>query len=370
MPHPISVALDAHVVGRQKGGNETYALALAGGLAARPDIELFAYVDGRAVWPGDRPQGLHLRSLASHGPAVRIPVELPIRAALDRADLLHVQYVAPPIIRTPVVTAVHDVSFEDVPESFPVMTRIRLRTLVRFAIRQSAAIVTPSEFSRSRILHYYGVDPSRVFVTPLALPRALSLPDREAARGRTARLGLPDSFVLFVGQLSPRKNVARLVAATAEARARGAEVGLVLAGAPGREPEEVHAAIAAAGAEAWTQNLGYVDAPLLAALYATARVIAYPSLYEGFGLPVLEGMAAGVPVVASSTAAIPEVAGDAALLVDPTDVAALADAIVEAACNEATRARLSAAGPLRAARFTATDLAQSTVSAYRYALGR
>lgn len=146
--------------------------------------------------------------------------------------------------------------------------------------------------------------------------------------------------------------------------------GLVLAGSPGGRAADVESAIRSNDAVAWVRRLGYVDDETLAALYRHARVVAYPSLYEGFGLPVLEGMAAGVPVVTSATSAIPELAREAALLVDPTDVEALGDAIFAAACDEGVRGRLSAAGPERAARFTVARLADTTVAAYRYALGR
>lgn len=367
---PIRVALDAHVVGHQKGGNETYVLALAEGLAARPDVQLLAYVDRGSSWPGDPAVGRSLRPLVSGRPHLRIPFELPVRAARDGADLLHVQYVAPPLSRTPVVTAIHDVSFVDVPGLLPVAMRIRLRALVGLAVRQSAAVVTPSAFTRERLLDRFDIDPARVFITPPAQRPRNATPDHDGGRARSAGPALPEAYVLYVGGLHPRKNVARLVAAVAGARARGADVGLVLAGSTGGRAADVESAIYSNDAAAWVRRLGYVDDETLAGLYRRARVVAYPSLYEGFGLPVLEGMAAGVPVVASASSAIPEVAGDAALLVDPVDVPALADAILRAACDETTRARLSAAGPARAARFTVTRLAATTVAAYRYALAR
>jgi glycosyltransferase involved in cell wall biosynthesis len=366
---PIRVALDAHVVGRHKGGNETYVLALADGLAARPDVDVLAYVDRGMRWPGEPPVGLSVRSLVSRRPHARIPVELPIRAARDRAELLHVQYVAPPLSWTAVVTAIHDLSFEDAPQLLPLPIRLRLQAFVRLAALRSAAIVTPSAFTRERLLHHFDIDPERVFVTPPARRPMNATADADGRAG-IARRALPSAYVLYVGSLQPRKNVARLVRAVAGARARGADVGLVLAGSPGAAAADVESAIASNNGAAWVHRLGYVDDETLTGLYGRARVVAYPSLYEGFGLPVLEGMAAGVPVVASATSAIPEVAGAAALLVDPTNVEALGEAILTAACNDDVRGRLCAAGPDRAARFTAASLAETTVAAYRFALGR
>jgi glycosyltransferase involved in cell wall biosynthesis len=295
---------------------------------------------------------------------------LPVRVTRDRADLLHVQYVAPPVARTPIVTAVHDLSFEDAPHHLPPAMRLRLRALVRLSVRRSAVVVTPSHFSRERLLCHLDVDPGNVFVTPPAvrLSPASAVPDRDSAR--LHHLGLPAQFVLFVGRVEPRKNVARLIAAVAAGRMGGAELGLVLAGSSGGRPTpDVEAAISSWSAGSWVRRLGYVSDDTLALLYRSARVVAYPSLYEGFGLPVLEAMAAGVPVVASAISAIPEVAGDAALLVDPEDVHALGEALLEAACDERTRARLATAGPARAAGFTAASFAASTMAAYRHALG-
>lgn len=365
----MRVGLDSHVVGRRKTGNETYLIGLATGLAARSDVTVIAYLERGAAWP--RPEnGLALRRLRATWPQLRIPIELPIRARLDAVDLLHVQYVAPPVSGVPVVIAIHDVSFEDEPALLPSQTRWRLQSTVRLAVRTSAVVVTPSEFSRGRILHHYHLDPERVMVTPPAI-----LPMTSRAGGMTAepihgRLGLPAAFVLCVGSLEPRKNVPRLIAAVSQSRERGVELGLALAGQEGSGSREVDEAIARHRAEGWVRRLGYVDDATLAVLYAEARVVAYASIYEGFGLPVIEAMARGTPVVAGNRAAIPEVASDAALLVDPYDVDAISEAVAAAATQAELRDRLRAAGPIRAAAFGVATTAETTMRAYRSALSR
>jgi glycosyltransferase involved in cell wall biosynthesis len=365
---PIRVALDAHVVGRRKTGNETYLVALATGLAARADIHLTAYVEGGAAWPGPV-DGIVFKHLRITWPHLRIPLELPIRARLDAVDLLHVQYVAPPVPGVRVVTAIHDVSFEDEPGLIPAPTRLRLQSTVRLAVRTSAAVVTPSEFSRGRLLHHFDLDPQRVVVTPPGIPVQASSSGADAATIR-AGLGLSGPFVLCVGNLERRKNVPRLIAAIAHARERGVELGLALAGQRGAGAAEVHEAIARHRAEGWVRQLGYVDRATLDTLYAEARIVAYVSLYEGFGLPVLEAMARGIPVVAANRASIPEVAGDAALLVDPLDVVAISDGLATAASQPEVRDRLRTAGLIRAAAFTVDAMAAATTHAYRLALAR
>jgi glycosyltransferase involved in cell wall biosynthesis len=366
---PIRVALDAHVVGRRKTGNETYLIGLATGLAARSDVIVTVYLERGAAWP--RPEtALTTHRLRTSWPQLRIPLELPIRARLDGVDLLHVQYVAPPVAGVPVVTAIHDVSFEDEPALLPSLTRWRLQSTVRLAVRTSAMVVTPSEFSRTRILHHYDLDPDRVVVTPPGiLPMTIRGEEvaREAIRDQ---LGLPAEFVLCVGNLEPRKNVPRLIGAIAQARARGVELGLALAGLRGSGAGAVDEAITRHRAEGWVRQLGYVDDGILAVLYAEARIVAYVSIYEGFGLPVLEGMSHGTPVVAGNRAAIPEVAADAAVLVDPYDVDAISDALSTVASESELRDRLRAGGPIRAAAFGVAATAEATMRAYRAALSR
>jgi glycosyltransferase involved in cell wall biosynthesis len=365
---PIRVGLDAHVVGRRKTGNETYVLGLAVGLAARSDVEVTAYLPRGVAWPLDG-ASVRIRRLWSPRPELRIALELPVRARRDRVDLLHVQYVAPPLAGLPVVTAVHDVSFEDQPDLFPRPMLWRLRSTVRHAVRRSAVVVTPSEFSRQRLIHHYRLDPARVLVTPPSATVTAAAGPAEAGR-LVAQLGVAEPFVLVVGDLHPRKNVPRVIEAVARARAGGTQLGVVLAGQRAWGAAEVDAAVQRHDAGAWVHRVGYVDGPSLGALYAEARVVAYLSLYEGFGLPMIEAMASGTPVVAADRTAIPEVAADAALLVDPLDNDAICDALVRAATDTQVRARLRSAGLARAARFTPAATAEATMVAYRRAVGR
>ena len=177
-------------------------------------------------------------------------------------------------------------------------------------------------------------------------------------------LGLPARFVLTVGNLHPRKNIPRLIRALARARAEGAgDLHLVLAGQRAWKAAAVDAAVEEADGRGWVHELGYVSVETLRALNSAAHVVAYPSKYEGFGLPVLEALACGAVVLAADATAIPEVAGDAAVLVDPDDDGAVTKGLLRAATDESLRSRLRLAGPLRAAAFTWDACAQRTLEA-------
>jgi glycosyltransferase involved in cell wall biosynthesis len=366
-PPIIRPALDAHVVGRRKTGNETYVVKLAEALALRPDIRPVAYVDAGTQWPN--PGGPETRELHSRAPFLRIPFELPTRARRDGCDLLHVQYVAPPLARLPLVTAIHDVSFEDVPGLFSRKTELRLKLSVRLSARRSKVVITISEFTRSRLIHHYHLDPDKVVVTPLGVDSAWGPLGAADAATRLEGIDLPSSYVLAVGNLHPRKNIARLIGAIGAARKAGAgDLHLVLAGQRWWRSDHIDRATESADASGWVHQLGYVADGALPALYSMATVVAYPSLYEGFGLPVVEALACGAVVVASNTTSIPEVAGSAALLVDPTDETAIAEAIARAATDEHLRDQLKAAGPERARLFSWDRCADLTVEAYRLAL--
>lgn len=364
----IRVALDAHVVGRRMTGNETYVVNLADALAVRPEVDLVTYLDAGRTWPHDPPPG-SVRHLRLRAPQLRIPLELPVRARRDGADLLHVQYVAP-ISRLPVVTAVHDVSFEDIPQVFSRATTLRLKVSIRASVRRSGAVLALSEFTRQRILHHYGVRPEKVIVAPAGVSGRWRRIDDRVVDERLMPLGLPARFVLAVGNLHPRKNIPRLVRSVARLRSAGADdIGLVIAGQRSWRADDVVDAIRQVGGEDWVTLTGYVADDVLEALYNRAHIVAYPSLYEGFGLPVAEALAIGAVVVASDSTSIPEVAGDAALLVDSTNDEALSEGLIRAATDDALRARLAAAGPKRAASLTWDACAAASVEGYRVALG-
>jgi glycosyltransferase involved in cell wall biosynthesis len=288
----------------------------------------------------------------------------PLPPPLDRADLIHAPSpsAVPPVRPGQrLVVTVHDVAFRLHPAMYPPPWRALYRLGLRRALRRADAILAPSRHTAEDLVRS-GAERRRVHVTPLAASLPSPSEDPEPVLDG---LEIPRPYLLFVGTLEPRKNLVRLVRAYRRAiDAGGLTHGLVLAGPLGWKAGPVHREIAVPGPGRIALT-GRVDAPTLDALYRGADLFCYPSLYEGFGLPVLEAMARGVPVVCSNTSSLPEVAGSASVQVDPTSVPDLSDAIARILGDAAERDRLAAAGPVRAATFSWDHTANETLAAYR-----
>jgi glycosyltransferase involved in cell wall biosynthesis len=288
--------------------------------------------------------------------------ELP--EALTRCDVVHATNHAavPPAGPAALVVTVHDLAFERFPELFPRHWRLLYRAGLRATIRRADAIAVPSGSTASDLIEH-GADPSRIHVTPLASSLAVNDSDPDEV---LVRLGIEGPFVLFVGTLEPRKNVVRLVRAYRQVAAELPH-SLVLAGPDGWHGEELAAELSRPGPGRIVRT-GRLPGDELDALYRRADVLAYPSIAEGFGLPVLEAMQRGLPVVTSNGSSLPEVAGQAAVLVEPEDVGGIADAIAEVLTDGTLAKRLREAGTERAAGFSWEATATATLGAYRAAM--
>lgn len=289
-------------------------------------------------------------------------------ASLRGAEILHaVNHAAvPPAAEGQrLVVTVHDLAVERFPRLFPRSWRLLYRLGLRAAVRRATAILTPSRNTAEDLLSRTGVDPARLHVVPLAP----ALPSGPLDVDETlSRLKVPSRFVLFVGTLEPRKNLVRLVRAYRRVAANGLPHALVLAGPLGWHHEALMRELALEGPGEIVMT-GPLSGEEVDALYRAADVFAYPSLYEGFGIPVAEAMARGVPTVASATSSIPEVAGDAALGVDPRSVPELAHAIESLLTDVELAERCAARGRAQAERFSWDETARRTLEVYERVLG-
>jgi len=304
----------------------------------------------RLVWPG--------RLLTRAWVTVRRP-GLP-GGLLDHLDLVHATSAAvPPTRGRPLVATVHDLAFRHYPDAYPAAGRRYHERSAQIVADEAARVLVPSEATARDLAELYGVDRGRVTITPLGV----EVPDEpdHAGAGRLLReLGVRGPFLLAVGTLEPRKNLPRLLDAFGEAAAALPDHWLVVVGPVGWGPR-----LRPTWDSVRVKLAGPVGDRLLHALYQAADGLAYPSLYEGFGLPVLEAMANGTPVLTSDRSSLPEVAGDAALLVDPLDRAAIAAGLVRLAGDAGLRERLTEAGWRRAAGFTWRATAAATWATYR-----
>lgn len=263
------------------------------------------------------------------------------------------------------VVTIHDLFFYRHAEQTGAEIRRDYAPLVKAHAFRADAIVTPSESTKEEVLRVLGVSEEKIQVTPLGI-------DPEAFRARPAeeeqlakRYRLPPRYVLAVASLEPRKNVSRLVEAIGQLTKRGWDGALVLAGGSDRDDLEIERLLERRQLGDQVTRLGYVPPAHLPAIYRRARVVANVSLWEGFGLPVLEAMACGVPVVASDIPSHHEVAADGALYVDPNQTESIAQGIERAWQNESERARLIEQSGARLGRFSWEDTARKTVALYR-----
>jgi alpha-1,3-rhamnosyl/mannosyltransferase len=269
-------------------------------------------------------------------------------------------YLMPYVPGVPAVVTLYDL----IPQLFPQVVSARARWLfqgaTRLALRAARQVVTISEASRRDLLAAYWLNPARVTAIPLA-PDPVMQPQPAAERARVReKFGLPGRFVLYLGINKPHKNLARLVEAWAQVRT---EAPLVIAGAWDDRYPEVKAQAAALGDR--VRFLGPVANADQPGLYAAATVFVFPSLYEGFGLPVIEAMACGTAVACANTSSLPEAAGDAAVLFEPTQVAAMAEALGWVLEDEGLRATLRERGLAQAKRFTWERVGREMLEIYR-----
>lgn len=315
----------------------------------------------------------HVSGRRTVQPAARIAWEqlvLPgqLAALKPRVDLLHGMAYALPVGWTGRgVVTIYDLSFLRFPRTFNLLNRIYLTATTRATARRARRILTISEATRRDIVRLLSVPEQRVDVTyPAAEGRYRLLPASAVEAFRQSR-GLPESFVFAVGTLEPRKNLVGLLHAFA--RLRSPRVPLYVAGGIGWRFSPIFDTVQRLGLQTDVHFLGFVPDDELPLWYNAARLFAFPSLYEGFGLPVLEAMACGTPVITSTEASLPEVAGQAAVLVPPQDTDRLALEMEHVLDDPQRQMEMRTAGRIQASRFSWRAMTDQTIASYERAAG-
>jgi glycosyltransferase involved in cell wall biosynthesis len=372
----FTVGLNAlHLVPGETGGSELYARRLVGALAASdraPRLIVFA--------PHESAASLAAEPWAERVEIVRVPVlarsrvrrvlaeqtVLPRAVSRSGVRLLHNLFTtAPAFLGVPQVTTILDVIYKRFPEAHARLLTQGMRVLVPLAARRSRRVLTLSQAAKDDIVRFLGVPGERVDVTYLG--PALSATESVSEDVLRRRLGLGNEpIVLTVSAKRPHKNLDRLFEAFLGVATETRPTLVVPGYATFHEPE-LRARVEAMGGAGRIRFTGWLEDDLLDGLYRAASCFIFPSLAEGFGLPVLDALVRGTPTACSNASSLPEVAGDAVLYFDPTDVGAMTRAIERLLTDAALRERLSLAGPERARAFTWERTAQATLESYRRA---
>ncbi len=372
----MRIALDYTPAIEQRGGIGRYVRELVAALAyldGESDYRLFTAGASRDALPAPpnvnfqwRPCPLTPGWLARIWHRARLP--LPVEAFTGRVDLFHAtDFVLPPTLpATRTLLTVHDLSFVRVPEAASPALKAYLDAVVPRSVARADHVLADSRASKADLIELYGTPGDKITVLLSGVDtRFQKVTDQEALTACRRKYGLDClTYLLSVGTVQPRKNYSRVIEAVAAVREQGHDLHYAIAGGKGWLEDEMQRTIARLGADEYVHLLGLVADEDLPALYSEARALIMASLYEGFGLPVLEAFACGAPVICSNISSLPEVAGEAALLVDPYDGSAICDAILTLENDAALQGRLVEAGYQQAAQFTWEKSARQLHSIY------
>ncbi len=367
------IALDVSSAVHRRAGMGRYAQELAAALQAVDagrEYTLFynRAAEARVEAPLDRLPRLALE-LRDRPWRLRVALAYLTRVAQDRllpgVDLFHAtDHLLPHLTRVQSVFTLHDLAFRFYPETHTPLNRWFLTLLMPRFLRAADRVIADSAATARDAARFYGLDAARAKVIYPGVSARFRPAGPEGVAAVRAQYDLPERFILSVGTVEPRKNLSALLEAYLALRSQETAAALVIVGKRGWRSEPFFRRLRELGLEDQVVFPGFVADEDLPALYSAASLLAFPSLYEGFGLPVLEAMACGTPVVCSNASSLPEVAGDSALLLPPGDIGALTEAIRRVLVDDDLRARLRAGGPGRAGRFTWENAARRTAEVY------
>lgn len=346
-------------------GTERYSYELLAALARIDHFNSYTlYCNGLPDLLPPLAPNFRLRSLPA--PRLWTHTRLALETQIHPPDVLLVpSHVVPLLHPSHSVVTIHDLGYLAFPTAHTRARRLELHLTTLWSVRAARRIIAISQATRDDLIRQYRVPPEKISVVYHGVaPDFGPVHDTDRVAAACARYGIRPPYLLYVGTVQPRKNLARLIAAfgqVAQQTAAAADLQLVLAGKKGWLTEQIEQQAAAAGVAGQVHFTGFVEDANLPDLLSGALAFVFPSLYEGFGMPVLEAMACGTPVLTSSTSSLPEVAGDAALLVDPCDTSAIAAGLARLIDDAALREALRTRGIAHAATFTWNRCATETL---------
>jgi glycosyltransferase involved in cell wall biosynthesis len=369
----MSLYLDISAAVHRRAGLGRYAESLARALVDRVPNELaFFYNAENGIEPLKGLEGAPAHTVALGYKPWRMLVWLGqltgtgFNRLVPGASLFHAtEHLLLPLHRIPTVLTVHDLIFRQLPQHHKRLNRWYLNLTMPLYCRRASHIIAVSEAARRDLMAAYGMPSEKISVIYEAADPRFCPQSAVAVASALARYDLPARYVLFVGTIEPRKNLGRLLAAFERIHREGLSDALVIVGKRGWLTDDFFAALEQSPVREHVIFPGFVPDADLPAVYSGAQALVLPSLCEGFGLPVLEAMACRTPVICSDTSSLPEVGGDAALLVDPTDVDAMAGAITRVLTDSGLNEQMRVQGEAQAAHFSWERAAEETLVVYK-----
>jgi glycosyltransferase involved in cell wall biosynthesis len=369
----MRIGIDATALPPQPVGAGNYIIQLIRALAAQEsdhDFVVFAQPRGQDMIALPEGSPVERVTVEERSPGSRLiweQVQFPKLIRVSGVELLHsTHYTRPTWLACKSVVTFHDMTFFLYPELHTWARRFYFPKMMRMSASRADELITVSDSTRDDIVRLLGIDPKKITTTHLGVnPGYKPIDDQNKKRSVIEKYALPEKFILFVGLVEPRKNLPVLIDAFKRLIDEEFNFKLILVGRFGWMYEKVFDQVKELGLENMVQFLGYVPQEDLPVVYNLARLFVYPTIYEGFGLPVLEAMACGIPVITSDVSSLPEIVGEAGILTPVNDSDALFEAIVQGLTDSDLRQELIHKGPRRAANFSWAKTAQLTLQVYQ-----
>jgi len=381
LSHAVRIALDARRTVRRMSGIGNYIFQLACYLPKLGPEFRFDLIVDRPLSENLLPDGCKQQVLGTFigdGTTTAklyspfwLNMHVPKYIARQKVALFHgTNFVLPVRTNCPTVVTIHDLSFLRIPFAYGPIYRRYMKMQVHLALRQAAAVITGSESAKKDLIEIFKVNPARIAVIYHGVGKEfLQQHNEQYLQKVRLLLGLPSRYILHVGVIECKKNLIALIKAGVNVIKQGLADAVVFAGRDGLGADEIRGFASVCGLNESVKFLGYVPQELLPGLYALARVVVFPSFYEGFGMPVLEGMASGVPVIVSGFSSLPEVAQDAGFILKEASAEEIEQALQLVLGNESLWAELSERGLKRAQAFSWAESAARHIEVYRRVLG-
>jgi len=367
----MKIGIDTHAAEREGEGNCTYIRRLVSALS-QVDKQNEYVLYGINVQHSFYRQfhgceNFRIRKRAIDNSLVRIPFLLALATKKDTLDILHVQYIAPPLYGGKLVVTIHDLCFLHYPDFFSKFEAWRSKLLIRLTAKKSSAIITGSHFSKQDIVDSYGMHPAKIQVIPFGIsPHFSPASDPEETRKILHKYGIQKPYLLYVGRLNPRKNIVSIVKVFSQIkRENHLPHRLIIVGKKDFETRKILLSLDKIEHKEDILFTGLVPDQDLPFLYREADVFLYPSLFEGVGLPVLEAMRSGVPVVSSDSSGLKETAGDAGICVNPLDHSEISRAVLRIISDPDFRNTCRTRGISRTEKLSWLSTAQQTLKVYQ-----